>query len=54
MMHVDGLQATDLPQSHQHVQQDDRVATTGEANRQPLFRCKAGGEKSADPLRQVN
>ena len=53
-MNVDGLQALAQPQRHQGMQQDDGIAATGEADRQAPFRIEAGGEKGADPLREVS
>ena len=54
VMNVDGLQALAQPQRHQGMQQDDGIAATGEADRQAPFRIEAGGEKGADPLREVS
>jgi hypothetical protein len=36
------------------MQQDDGIAATGQTDRQAPIRGEAGGEKGADPLRQVS
>mgnify|MGYP002136366403 CR=1 FL=1 len=48
------LQALAQPQRHQGMQQDDGIATTGQTDRQQPIRGETGGEKGADPLREVS
>ena len=54
MMDMDGVEPAGTAQPGQQMQQDDRVATAGEADRQALVRRQAGGEKGADPLRELS
>ena len=53
-MHMDGRQAAGKTLTTQEMQQDDRIAATGEADTEALIRCQAIGEKIADLARQIN
>ena len=54
MMHMDGGQAASETKPTQEVEQDNRIATTGKPDTEPVIRCQAGSEKIADPARQIS
>jgi len=51
---MDGIEAAGVAEPGQQMQQDHRVAATGKPDRQTVIRPQAGGEKGADPLRQIS
>ena len=54
MMDVNGIKPSGKSKPGQQMHQDDRVATTGKPDRKAFIRGKTGGEKGADPCRQIS
>jgi hypothetical protein len=54
MMDMHGREAAGKAEPAQEMQQDNRIAASREADTEAFGWRQAGGEKSADPRRQIS